>query len=209
MTRHKALAIAALLVAVVVVSLLSGRFVGLWLTPDQQGRRHFERGDYIAAARAFEDPLWKGIAAYSAGDFVAATSLFASLDGARAHFYRGNSLAQRDLLDEAVVAYRRALALQGEFPAATFNLEWVSGILALRDAQYEDAGGTGGQLAADDFVIDDRGQDAVQTMAVAEARAQGLSDAQLEEMWMRRVQTTPGDFLAFKFAFQLGEEEQP
>ena len=40
-------------------------------------------------------------------------------------------------------------------------------------------------------------------MSTEDAIARGLSDEQLQEMWMRRVQTTPGDFLALKFAYQL------
>jgi Ca-activated chloride channel homolog len=38
----------------------------LWLTPDQQGRLAFDRGDYAAAKRLFIDPMWRGLAAYRA-----------------------------------------------------------------------------------------------------------------------------------------------
>jgi len=40
-------------------------------------------------------------------------------------------------------------------------------------------------------------------MTAEEAAAQGVSDAELEAMWMRRVQTTPGEFLRLKFAREL------
>lgn len=32
-------------------------WAGLWFTPDQQGRRHFERGEFLTAAEVFQDPL--------------------------------------------------------------------------------------------------------------------------------------------------------
>ena len=208
MTRLRLIGLAALAL-ILFAALWPVRFVELWVTPDQRGRWYFERGDYERAARVFEDPMWKGIASYAAEDFVAATALFETRDDAVAHLYRGNALAHRDLLEEAVAAYESALALRPGFAEADLNLEWVSGILAVREAEYEDAGGTGGKLDADGFVFDDRARDAKQTMEVAEARAQGLSDLQIEEMWMRRVQTTPGDFLALKFAYQLSDEEAP
>jgi Ca-activated chloride channel homolog len=47
----------------------SPRFENLWLTPDQQGRLAFDRGDFTAAARLFADPMWRGIAFYRTYDF--------------------------------------------------------------------------------------------------------------------------------------------
>src|SRR5262249_41759025 len=52
------------------------RFRDLWLTPDQQGQLEFDRGDYAAAAKLFADPMWRGIAAYRAFDFLTAAQEF-------------------------------------------------------------------------------------------------------------------------------------
>ena len=54
--------------------ILNGCSADWWLTPDQQGRRAFEGGDYGAAAKNFEDSEWKGVAAYRAGDYEAAVA---------------------------------------------------------------------------------------------------------------------------------------
>src|SRR5262249_6688882 len=54
----------------------ASRFTNLWLTPDQQGRLAFDRGDYAAAKELFADPMWRGIAAYRAYDFLAAAEDF-------------------------------------------------------------------------------------------------------------------------------------
>jgi hypothetical protein len=35
-----------------------------------------------------------------------------------------------------------------------------------------------------------------------------LSDAQLQALWLRRVQTNPADFLRAKFAYQLSRRQQ-
>ena len=44
-------------------------WAGLWFTPDQQGQRYFDRGEYAEAAQAFHDPLWQGAAWYRAGEY--------------------------------------------------------------------------------------------------------------------------------------------
>ena len=178
-------------------------FLAWWLTPDQQGRYWLARGEPARAARWFADPLWRGIAAYRAEDFASAAAAFARVEGAGGRLRLGNALAHQERLHEAAAAYREALALEPGLGEARFNLEWVEGLIELAEREYEDFGGTGGKLEADRFVFDERGAQGSDTMTTEQARAQGLSDAQLRELWMRRVATTPGDFLRLKFARQL------
>lgn len=178
-----------------------------WLTPDQQGRMAYEQGDYARAARLFTEPMWKGLAFYAAGEFASAAVLFEQLDTPEAIFQLGNARAHQGRLSEALAAYTRALARKPDLEEARFNLEWVEGLLELENREYDDYGGTGGKLGADDVVFSDRASNAQQSMTEIEARSQGLSDEQLQEIWMRRVQTTPGDFLELKFAYQLQARE--
>lgn len=204
MAMKRILVVAALLLS---ANASQAAFVDWWLTADQQGRILYERGDFAAAAQRFEDPLWKGLAFYASEDFASAASWFGQVETAYGAFYLGNALSHLDQLAPAIKAYERALGLQPEFAEAAFNLQWVSGIYALSQKEYDDAGGTGGKLGADDYVFSDRAKDAQQTMTEAEATQQGLSDEQIEAIWMRRVQTTPGDFLAYKFAWQAQQRE--
>jgi len=179
-------------------------FIQLWMTPDQQGRYKYEREHYQDAARLFEDKRWKATSFYKAGDFSNAALLFGKFDTASGYFNQGNALAKMEKLQPAADAYNKALALQLEFPEAQFNLDWVIGLLELSLKEYDDAGGTGGKLKADKIVIDERGAKATGEMSMQEMQAhQGLSDEALQDMWMRRVQTTPGDFLRLKFSYQL------
>lgn len=183
---------------------LADGFLDWWLTPDQQGRLYFERGKHQKAARAFEQTRWKAIAFYKSGDFANAAALFATALSPEGQFYLGNALAKQEKLAPAVKAYKRALELKPEFPEAAFNLDWVEGLLKLDQKEYEDAGGTGGKLEADKIVFDERGAKGVGEMTAEQLQAQkGLTDEELQEMWMRRVQTTPGDFLQLKFSYQL------
>ena len=89
----------------------------------------------------------------------------------------------------------------------------MQGLLELEQQEYDDAGGTGGKLEADRIVFDERAKNAKQTMSAEELAAQadkvqGLSDQQLQTMWMRRVQTTPGDFLRLKFSYQQQKQQE-
>ena len=200
----------ALVLTVLATGTVHAAFVDWWLTPDQQGRVLFERGEYVQAAQRFSDPLWKGLAFYASEDFVSAATWFAQVDTAYGYFYLGNAMAHQDRLAEALAAYDKALSLEPNFEEAQFNRDWVQGLYDLSQKEYEDVGGTGGQLGADDFVFDDRAKNAEQTMNEAEAKAQGLTDDQIESIWMRRVQTTPAQFLEIKFSYQLaqGDDEE-
>ncbi|MGI9381751.1 MAG: tetratricopeptide repeat protein [Methyloligellaceae bacterium] len=187
---------------------LAEGLIDWWLTPDQQGRLYFERGDYQKAARSFEQSEWKAVAFYKAGDFANAAALYANIRTAEGQFYLGNALAKQEKLAPAVAAYKQALELKPNFPEAKFNLEWVEGLLKLARKEYDDAGGTGGKLEADRIVFDKRGAKGKGEMSAQQVQAQkGLSDQELREMWMRRVQTTPGDFLQLKFSYQLQAQE--
>ncbi len=175
-----------------------------WLTPDQQGRFYFQRGEFQKSARAFEQNSWKAIAFYKAGDFANAAALFKKDKSSKGLFYLGNALAKQEKLEPAIEAYKEALLLNPNSDEAVFNLNWVEGLLNLSKKEYDDAGGTDGKLGADKIVIDERGAKGKSETSAQQLKAQnGLSDQQIRDMWMRRVQTTPGDFLAYKFYYQL------
>jgi Ca-activated chloride channel family protein len=184
-------------------------FLDWWLTPDQQGRLFYQRGDYQRAARSFEDEQWKAQAFYSSGDFANAAVLFAKDETAAGFFNLGNALSKQEKLGEAIAAYEQALALQPDFPEAAFNLDWVTGLKEVDEKEYDDAGGTGGKLKADRTVMDETGAKAQTEISDREFKADsGMTDEQIQSMWMQRVQTTPADFLQFKFSYQLGQQEQ-
>ena len=182
-------------------------FLDAFWTKDQQARAWFEAGEPLRAAGLFRDPTWKGIAYEATGNHEQAALAFDRVASAEGAFRAGNARARNQELAAATKAYERALAMRPDFPEARFNLDWLKGLIRLSEEQYEDFGGTGGHLEADAFVFDHRAANAVSEMTVDEARSQGLSPEAIREMWMRRIQTTPADFLRLKFAYQAQAAE--
>ncbi|UVL54847.1 tetratricopeptide repeat protein [Pseudomonas sp. B21-035] len=110
-------------------------FNDLWLRPDQQGQRLLEQQRPAEAARHFEDPQWKGLALYEAGDYNGAARQFAQGNRAADHYNRGNALARSGELEAAVDAYEQALERQPELQPALANKALVEQLLQQRQAE--------------------------------------------------------------------------
>ncbi|MFJ4145693.1 VWA domain-containing protein [Pseudomonas sp. NPDC089734] len=104
-------------------------FQDLWLRPDQQGQRLLEQHRPAEAAQHFENPQWKGMAFYAAGDYATAAQRFAEGNTAVDHYNRGNALAHSGELEAALDAYEQALERQPNFPAAQYNKALIQSLL--------------------------------------------------------------------------------
>jgi Ca-activated chloride channel homolog len=185
-----------------------GSFENLWLTPDQQGTRLMARQRYAEAAEHFRDPLWQGAALYRNGEFEAAAAAFARVDSPEALFDRGNALLMRGKYGDAVASYDNALHRRQDWPEARANRALAEARRKLLEPPKDDAGGTGGQLQADEIVFDDRPKQGGDSKEVEVVTGGQMSDEQLQALWLRRVQTKPADFLRAKFAYELSRRQQ-
>jgi len=176
------------------------------LTPDQQGHRFFERGDFAQAANRFTDPMWRGVALFRDGEFKESAGIFAGMDTAEAAFNYGNALVMQGQYDSAAERYARALELRPEWEDATNNRE-----IALARAvmlKQEGGEGTGGMLGADDIVFT-QGKSPPGAGDEQTEGGEAMSDEELRAVWLRQVQTKPADFLAAKFAYQQAMRPAP
>lgn len=181
------------------------RFADLWLTPDQQGRWYFERGDYQTAAARFDDPLWRGTAYYASEDFESAAGQFSLVDSAEGWFNRGNALAHLESYPEAVAAYEQALERQPEYPEAEANRDYVNLFIPWRPEGGGGESGVAGRDGMADEIVFDADQQRLNEEGidtVMEEEGGMLSEQQMAEMWLRQVETSPADFLRWKFAWQ-------
>ena len=179
----------------------SSWFRDLWLTPDQQGRRAFDRGDYAAAAKLFADPMWRGVAAYRALDFLTAAQEFEHVETIEGRFALGNAQAQNHAYEKAIKAYDEVLKAQPGHLAAKTNRAIVAAALKAREEKrrkQEQDDSAPPDEKADETRIDpdQKGGKRIQI------KPEDVTTAGAAEAWMREVQTSPADFLKLKFAIQ-------
>jgi Ca-activated chloride channel family protein len=182
----------------VLLFIAAATWAGLWFTPDQQGQRHFKNEEFLEAAEAFYDPMWKGTALFRAGDFEDAAQAFARRDTAEGHFNQGNAWLMNGKYEAAVSSYDRALTKRPDWKQAVENRD----LAIARAKMVEQKGGDMGdqKLGADKIVFDKNAKNEGQETEVAGTKA--MSDQDIQAMWLRRVQTRPADFLKAKFSYQ-------
>ncbi len=167
----------------------------LFLTPDQQGRWHFEHGDFETAAAHFEDPTWKGLSLYRAEDFRGALAALARRDSPEAFFWMGNCFARLGDWQRATAAYDEALKARPAFPEATANKALVASLAAKEKEEDQEAHDPNAK--PDDVVFDENGKRGTAGQVDAPLPAE-----QTAELWMRSLDVSPGDFLQQKFRIQ-------
>jgi len=191
-------------------------WLDLWLTKNQQARRLFDAGRYAAAAERFEDPMWKGIAYYTAHDWKNAQAQFERLDSVAALFNLGNAHAQAREIQSAIEAYDRVLEREPTHRGARDNrdfLEEVLGGLAqtsdteeLAHPAAQPADPSKARVRHEQLQGPEDPADGLAQPSHADKAA--LSAAESEQ-WMRRVSTTPAEFLRAKFAIQVARGGKP
>jgi len=180
--------------------------INLWLTPDQQGRYYFEKRDYAAAAERFQDPLWKGISYYRSKNFEAAVEQFSRVDTAEGCFNLGDAYAHLGQLEQAVTSYEEALRRKPDDRAARENRDFVQSLIQKKKAKEKEEEPAERQEPTynpDEIKFDEKGKKGKK----GEIDQAELSAEQIQQVWMRRLQTTPSDFLRLKFAAQAEESK--
>jgi Ca-activated chloride channel family protein len=179
-----------------------------WLTADLRGDQLFAEKRFAEAARAYADPWRIGVAQYRDGQFEAAAKTFARVPGANGAFNQGNAWLMHGKYDEAVERYDRALGFHPGWKEAEDNKALAMARKAMlaaasknRDEESADA------YKPDKTVLNKKGEDKRGQPEMMNGPK--MSDEELRALWLRRVQTTPGDFLRAKFAYQAASVERP
>ena len=198
----------ALLLLLQTSSVLAFEWADLWFTPDQQGQRLMDKGEYQKAAGKFTTPDGIGAALFLAGDFEKAASVFGRSASAEAHYNRGNANIMLGNYDAAIDAYQSALSKRPGWPEAKQNLQIATLRKQAMARPDDDHGGPGGMLEADEFVFDLKaGENKSSGEQVIDAADQQLGEDAMRAMWLRKVETRPADFLAVRFSYQLAIRE--
>ncbi len=191
-----------------VPSALALEWADLWLTPDQQGQRLMDQGKYQQAADKFTTPERIGAALFLAGDFERAAAVLGRSGSAQAHYNLGNAYIMLGEYSAAIGAYQNALSKRPNWPEAEQNLQIATLRKQALTPPEDDFGGTGGMLEADEIVFDQTGRvNKSSSEQVIDATSPLLSEDAMRALWLRKVVTSPTDFLAAKFSYQLATRE--
>jgi Ca-activated chloride channel homolog len=192
---------------------LTSGFISLWLTPDQQGRYHLEKGEYKAAAASFEDITWRGIAYYRDENFKAAAEMFSRVETLEGYFNLANSQAHGREYLAAVKSYDKVLQINPAHASSLKNrarlqniIDEINRLSASQRAEESDSSkelGEDGPQTADGAERQDFKQRELEQLTAEEV----LLDDQINELWMRQVQKNPSRFLSVKFYMQLQRQE--
>jgi Ca-activated chloride channel family protein len=169
-----------------------------WNGADRRGDALIRQNNFEEAAETYIDPLRQGIAFYRAGDFEKAAKAFVRVPDDTGAFNQGDALLMHGAYDQAVAAFDRALGLRPGWKEAEENRALA---LARRDAIKKQAGDQGADQDPDEIVVELNAKHS-EKKANSSIEGDALSDEEVQATWLRRVQTTPGDFLRLKFAYQ-------
>lgn len=183
---------------------VAGGVAALWLTPDQQARVAYEALEFAEAYERFEDPAWKGVAAYRAGLYLDAAAAFGRIATAEGFFNRGNAFMKGREYAKAISAYEQAVAEAPDWREAQENLELAVYTLEYIERSREQSDTGSAELGPDDIVFDStkaRGRD-------MEITAESAIEMESAEKWMRSVDTETRDFLRTRFLLEANRGEQ-
>jgi len=113
----------------------------LWLTRDQQAKRMLDQGSAPDAAGLFEDPRWRAVANYRAGEYGGSAAGFANEEDLRSLYNLGNALARLGEFESAIDAYDQVIEIDPESEDALYNRDLLQEMLdQSKDSQSGDQG---------------------------------------------------------------------
>ena len=108
----------------------------LWQRPDQVAYEKLQSGDSTAAAEIFDDPQWRGVSRYRAGEFEEAQKEFSTLDGETALYNQAVTAVQQGEYENAIEKFESLLSQNADHKDAQHNLE-ITRELARQQQQQE------------------------------------------------------------------------
>lgn len=179
-----------------------------WRTPGQQGDALMRAHHYKEAEKAYANPWAMGVAQYRDGDFESAAKTFLRQPGAVGAYNAGNALLMHGKYAAAIASYDRALGFRPGWAEAEQNKALALARQQRLDASSKDEDKESADAyTPDKIVFDQKGEN--KNSKPVEIAESDTSDEGLQAIWLRRVQTTPGDFLRAKFAYQAAHPEPP
>lgn len=113
----------------------------LWQTGNQQGQQQLELNQFEQAAEQFDNPQWRAVAQYKAGQYQQALESLAQDESADGWYNKGNILARLGKFKQALTAYDKSLAIDTNNTDANHNKELVEKALEKQQQQEQQQSG--------------------------------------------------------------------
>ena len=113
----------------------------LWLTKDQQAQRLLDEGSAADAASMFDDPNWRAVANYRAGEYGGSAAGFAEIEDVQSLYNLGNALAKLGEFESAIGAFEEVLEQNPDDEDALYNRDLLKDML---EQQQDSEGGEQG-----------------------------------------------------------------
>jgi Ca-activated chloride channel family protein len=164
----------------------------LWLNKDQRASKELQQGDPSVAAALFENPEWRAVARYRAGDFAGTARQLANSDDALNLYNLGNAMALQGELDAAIDAYTQVLERAPDDDDAQYNLDLVQNLKDQQQQQQqseagdqesaENSGGEGDESEGDPDEQSEGQSDSKSTSEEGETSERGEDEMSEEDM---------------------------
>jgi Ca-activated chloride channel family protein len=112
----------------------------LWLTRDQQAQRELAQGNAADAATLFDDPVWRSVANYRAGQYAGSADGFAGQEDTESLYNLGNALARMGEFETAIDAYEQVLESNPGNEDAAYNRDLLKDLLDQQQQAESDQG---------------------------------------------------------------------
>lgn len=226
------------LILAVLLSSCSGNHSAkdLFLTKDYQGQKAMDEGNYMEAAKLFEDPMQKGTAYFKAGDYKKAIEAFRKDTTAQGFYNLGLSYLKEENYNAAYNAFYRSKMLDNAFTQSDIAIDKVQQWFLKQNNEFEalsntevealfekmientnaeeDLGG-GGQEATEEQMQDERLMEEVESEVHAGEEQEEVpeefdtpEEMDARKVIIRDVKEDPGEFLRRKFEYQLKKRNE-
>ena len=101
----------------------------LWFNHEQRAFRAYQQGNYELVEKLSGNPMLIGSAFYRQEKYAEADETFSQQTTARALYNRGNALARQGQVQQALVAYQQAIALDPTLSDAKYNHDLIDRFL--------------------------------------------------------------------------------
>jgi len=186
-------------------TLYRSNFVSLWLTPDQQAYKLYEKKEYKKAQTLFKDFAFKAASYYKDHNFTQAAIIYKEINTTIAKYNQANALTMFGQYKRAVESYNKALKEEPNFKEAQQNIKVAQRLLKEKEYINEHTIVKNPDKNVS-VALTDKKKNEKKKKNKRKGKKQKIQMPGVA-LWLDRLSTTPKDFLRQKFAYEYAKDK--